>query len=308
MKKFFTLLCLAVLGACGNEQQAGVSSPTSADVPSVYVVNYPLAWMVDTLAGGQVKVGFPVPPGEDPAFWEPDIPTVLEYQQADLVLLNGANYAAWVAKVSLPGASVVDTSRAYRERLIAVSAESAHSHGPEGEHSHGKLAFTTWLDLELAGMQLQAVAEALGSILPEQWVALQREQLIIQAQLAELDAQMLALGRKLDGAPVLYSHPVYQYLQQRYQLNGSALHWESDVMPDDRQWQLLEQRLQTHPAKLMFWEARPLPAVVEKLQGLGVQVVVYEPAGNRPSQGDFLLIMAANLAALEAALQAQGSG
>ena len=79
-------------------------------------------------------------------------------------------------------------------------------------------------------------------------------------------------------------------------------------MPDERQWQKLEQLLLEHPARLMFWEGRPLPAVAERLEALGLQLVVYEPVGNRPARGDFLSVMAANIAALEAAVQAQGSG
>ncbi|MEZ5582781.1 MAG: hypothetical protein R3F37_08445 [Candidatus Competibacteraceae bacterium] len=33
------------------------------------------------------------------AFWQPSIATLGEYQQADLILLNGVNYARWVNKV-----------------------------------------------------------------------------------------------------------------------------------------------------------------------------------------------------------------
>jgi zinc transport system substrate-binding protein len=142
MRNFLMLWSLTLLLAgCADEPGAGTPKGQAANaVPSVYTVNYPLAWMAGELSGDLVAVSFPAPAGEDPAFWEPDVDTILQYQQADLVLLNGANYASWVAKVSLPSGTLVDTSASYRDRLITLKSGPSHSHGPGEEHSHGDLA------------------------------------------------------------------------------------------------------------------------------------------------------------------------
>ena len=68
----------------------------------VYTVNYPLEYFARRIGGDRVVVEFPAPADIDPAFWNPGAATVVSYQEADLVLLNGATYAKWVAKVSLP--------------------------------------------------------------------------------------------------------------------------------------------------------------------------------------------------------------
>ena len=304
MRKLLAITLL-LLGACG--QQDSGSGNTSAEGPAgegvavIYTVNYPLAWMARTLAGDAARVIFPAPAGEDPAFWQPDTATLLQFQQADLVLLNGANYARWVAGVSLPASRLLDTSAAYRDQLLAVEAAPVHSHGPGGEHSHGDLAFTTWLDLELARGQLQAVAAALQQLLPGEAGAIAKRLQVLDSELGALDARLVTLGRQLGAAPLLYSHPVYQYLQRRYQLNGRALHWEPDQFPEEAHWSELESLLQTHPARLMLWEAAPGPEVTERLAALGVTVVVFAPMANRPGQGDFKTGMEANIAALEAA-------
>jgi hydrogenase/urease accessory protein HupE len=67
----------------------------------IYAVNYPLAYFSERIAGDLADVTFPAPPGVDSAFWMPDSETIVAYQSADLILLNGADYAGWTKDVSL---------------------------------------------------------------------------------------------------------------------------------------------------------------------------------------------------------------
>ncbi len=69
--------------------------------------------------------------------------------------------------------------------------------GPGGEHSHGELAFTTWLDLDLAQQQLQAVAAALQRLLPAESAAIEQRRASLQRELGSMDARLTALGRLL---------------------------------------------------------------------------------------------------------------
>ena len=303
MRKLLVIVFCVLVG-CGQDpaSKPDPAANNGGGKPLVFTVNYPLAWMAEQLAGASATVVLPAPADVDPAYWQPDIATLLQFQQADLVLLNGAGYAKWLAGASLPASRLVDTSLAYRDQLLVVDSAPVHSHGPQGDHSHGDLAFTTWLDLQLAQQQASVVAQALQRLLPEESAAIDLRLATLQKVLADLDARLLALGAKLDGAPLLYSHPVYQYLQRRYRLSGEALHWEPDQTPDDTQWLELAKILRDHPAQFMLWEEQPLPAVAARLAQLGINVVVFTPLANRPKQGDFSANMEANVQALEAAL------
>ncbi len=89
--------------------------------PTVYVVNYPLQYFAERIGAEQVRVVFPAPADEDPAFWKPDVETIAAFQAADLILINGAGYAKWLKTASLPKSKVIDTSRAFQGGLYRNS-------------------------------------------------------------------------------------------------------------------------------------------------------------------------------------------
>lgn len=296
--------------ACGGpaEKKTPDSEPAAETSPlSVFVVNYPLASFAERIGGDAVAVTFPAPAGEDPAHWSPDPETVAAYQGADLILLNGADYAKWVAQASLPSAKLVDTGAAYADRLIPLEESVTHAHGPEGEHAHGGLAFTTWLDPTLALEQARVIAAAFSDARPGQADAFRERLALLEADLDALDARLEAAVTALGDTPVVFSHPVYRYLEARYGLNGHSAHWEPDTEPSERQWTELAHRVNHHPARWMLWESEPLPSVAARLGELGIESVVFDPCGNVPAEGDYLSVMRSNADRIETAWKAPTS-
>jgi zinc transport system substrate-binding protein len=268
-------------------------------------VNEPLRSFARRIGAEQVEVSFPVPPGIDPADWSPGAETLADYQSADLILLNGAGYASWVARASLPRAALVDTSAAARDDLIEIREGATHQHGPDGEHRHLGTAFSTWLDPKLATLQARSVAAAFQATRPESADAFRANLAGLEAELASLDARLAQATSRLEGQPVLFSHPVYQYFERRYGLEGRSLDWEPDAQPDAAAWAALDAVLARHPARLILWEAEPLGETRRALEERGVRSVVFAPGGGRSAAGeDWLALMAENAARLEQALQA----
>lgn len=290
-----TLAFLSLLLAAG--------SPAVADEPVlVYTVNYPLAYFAQRIGGDSVRVVFPAPPDVDPAFWQPDPDTIRTYQTADIVLLNGADYAKWVSSASLPRRRLVDTSRAVAERIVETGAGVVHSHGPGGEsHGHTGTAFTLWLDPTLAMAQTAAIESALTRARPSSATAFESGRVALDADLAALDGSFQRAFASLGDEPLLASHPVYQYLQRRYDLTIDALLWEPDVTPDEDDWRDLDALADAGGARWMLWEDEPTAATRSGLAERGIGVVVVRPLGNRPGDGDYLDGMRANVAAIERA-------
>jgi zinc transport system substrate-binding protein len=244
---------------------------------------------------------FPAPPDEDPAFWQPTDTVIGWFQDADIILMNGASYSKWAEKASLPAAKLVDTSAGFKADLIEVKDAVTHSHGPGGDHSHGGVAFTTWIDFAQASAQASAVRVALGKVLPQASAKLDAALKALTDDLGALDTRMKAVGSRMKNAPVVASHPVYQYLARRYGMNLKAVLWEPETVPDDKAIAELKAILASHPAKWMIWEGEPAKESVEKLSALGVASLVFDPCGNAPEDGDFISVMKSNVAALEKA-------
>ena len=283
------LLFLFILLWSSNIAFAAASTPLT-----IYTVNYPLAYFTERIGGDHVQVVLPVPEDVDPAFWEPDKVTVRQFQKADLIILNGAGYTKWTRKVSLPMLRMIDTSRAFKENLIKIETNVTHTHGPGGDHSHGGTAFTTWLDFSQASMQAEAIYNALILKLPAPKEYFTKNFEELKRELLELDNQMKAIGERLVQAPLFASHPIYQYLARRYNMNIRMMMWEPDEDPGGNDWKHLQEITKEHPSRWMIWEGEPLPASVEKLQDMGIGSLVFTPCMNRPETGNFMEVMLRN--------------
>jgi len=293
-----TVITFALAGAGASSVAAATGGKLT-----VYVVNYPLQHFAERIGGDHVEVFFPAPEDEDPAYWNPDTATVTAYQKADLILLNGAGYAKWVKKVSLPRAKMVDTSRGFRDQFITSREIATHTHGPEGSHAHESLAFTTWLDFALAAEQARAIADAFGRKTPSKRDVFEKNYAALEQELAELDRRVREIAGADPSRPLVASHPVYQYLAKRYGLNIRSVHWEPDEVPGPEEWSELRALLREHPAKWMIWEGEPSVEVAAALDTMAVGSLVYDPVANAPAEGDFLTVMERNITGLERAFR-----
>jgi zinc transport system substrate-binding protein len=271
------------------------------DELTVYTVNYPLAYFAQRIGAEHVHTVYPAPPDIDPAFWQPDSADIAGFQQADLILLNGAGYAKWLDRASLPQRKLANTSVAFQHDTIRVEAAVTHQHGPGGEHSHAGTAFTTWLDFSQAVEQARAVKQALVKKRPQHAQAFTHNFRLLEQELVSLDEHVKnVVSRKPDMA-LLASHPVYQYLARRYKINLKSVLWEPDSIPDQAQWQALQHLLRTHQAKWMLWEGTPEPQSVKRLEAAGIGSLIFDPCANTPEAGDFISVMKRNIMELEKA-------
>lgn len=281
-----------------------VRQPTHAK-KRVAVVNYPLQYFTKRIAGDQVEVFFPVPREEDPAFWKPQDKDIEEYQRADLILLNGADYEKWLPGAVLPLTRQVVTSQAFADRYVKNGEVVTHSHGPQGMHSHGLVDFNTWMDPKQAALQAQSIHDELARLLPEATKDFDANLKALQKDLTEIDAAIQQASAQLGNSPLLGSHPVYQYAARRYGWNLKSVHWEPDEMPSDEEWQKFEKLYRDHPGKIMIWEEDPLPTVAERLRKMGIEPIAFETCASEPERGDYLTAMKSNAARLAAAMTAK---
>lgn len=277
------------------------SKPT--DKLTIYVVNYPLKYFAERIAGDHAKVVFPAPAEGDTAYWMPDTKIISEYQNADLIFLNGAGYARWVSKVSLPRSKVFNTSASFKDQYIITKEAVTHSHGPTGKHAHENVAFITWLDFNLASKHAKAIAEVLGRKRPALQATFQKNYASLESDLLGLDREIKAVVARNLSKRFVVSHPVYDYLARRYGLNIRSVHWEPEERPSEGQWLELRNMLKGYPAKCMIWEGAPMKESVERLKNVGLESLVFDPCGNTPAKGDFMSVMKQNVTNLRPAFE-----
>jgi zinc transport system substrate-binding protein len=264
----------------------------------VVVSNYPLYFFASRIADGvdsAPEIVFPDIEG-DPASWIPNAEQIQIMQSADAVILNGAGAESWLDLITIDRRRLVDTSASISDRLITLDDSVQHQHGPEGEHSHQGTAFTTWLDPQLAIAQAQSVTSTLIELAPSGETGFRNNMAKLEQELTQLDLQLAEVFAQLQDRPVLFSHPVYQYLQHHYNINGQSLHWEPDQEPSTSAWIAMQRLNSTHKAKIMIWEVEPLISTAQRLSDAGVISVHFYTAANKPDQGDYLSVMRANAA------------
>jgi len=286
------ILAVFVLLSCGekkNQQEINTSLK-----PKVAVVNYPLNYFTNRIADNIVDVVYPVPGDIDPAYWEPEPQQVELYQDADLIILNGADYAKWIEKVSLPKTKIINSSLAIKDNYLKLQEGITHSHGPKGEHEHEGFAFTTWLNFKYSILQAESVKNALIKLLPDSKDKFVKNFMFLKDDLEKLDKRMTEITSNIS-KPIIASHPVYQYLAEGYNINIISVHWEPTDIPDEIEWEKFDKILKEHPTNIMIWEDEPLPKVKQELLKRGIQVVVFNPGANTPANGDFLDLMKTNI-------------
>ncbi|MEO1238966.1 MAG: metal ABC transporter substrate-binding protein [Pseudomonadota bacterium] len=257
------------------------------DRAQIFAVNKALQYFAQRLIGDDADVVFPVPEGVDPSFWRPSINDISAIQSSDLILLNGAGFATWIDRVSLPRSRLVNTGSAFKDQLI-VTESITHSHGDGGEHSHDGLASYTWLDPILAIAQADAVAGALAgrALAPPEDVYARFADL--RDGLEQLDRFALDALLPAQGVAMIATHPRYQYFARRYGLSVTSLEWEAGAMPSEAELAELGNLASAEDARVLIWEAEPPVAAKEAAAAMGLKNVVFEPWAGAGSGDSFI--------------------
>lgn len=224
------------------------------------------------------------PSDQDPSVWTPDSSTLSRYQEASLIVLNGAQFEQWLNRVSLPPSRTLETAEGFREQWLHYPQAVTHQHGPEGEHSHEGIDGHTWLDPLSALEQTQEILNRLKQDLPQYRKLLTANAATLKEQLERLHQQWsnFATDLKASTRPVQIwaSHPAYQYLARRYQLPITSFDFspEQPITPEALK-ALLTQRasLATETHLVLWWEATPTSEVQEALKDLHFSATVLVP-------------------------------
>ncbi|MGK0188448.1 MAG: zinc transport system substrate-binding protein [Verrucomicrobiales bacterium] len=257
---------------------------------------YPAQYFTKRIGGALVDVTCPVPSDEDPIFWMPDAGAIQQYQAADMIVLNGAGFAKWIDKVSLPQSRILDTALPLESELIKFEDTVEHSHGKEGSHAHEGIDGHTWLDPLNAKVQAGEIRNALILRMPDAHEILEANFVALAADLDALDEQLKEIAAA--GMPHLFgSHPAYNYIARRYGWQIVNLELDPGAAPDAKTVAAIREKMKLHPATHLLWESEPGASIADFLETeVGLKSLIFSPCELQDARGaDYLTVMRQNI-------------
>jgi zinc transport system substrate-binding protein len=273
---FLTFACLFMVVGC-------TQSTSSTARKKIVVDSFVLEDYVNDLIGGEAELIFPVPDGVSPEDWKPTSADIALIQSADLILLNGGSTSEWSKSASVPAAKTVDTSAAYKDKMISVEEGVAHVHGDGQEHKHTGVLGTTWFDRELAFQQLEATQNALKKLLPGLTDTIDQNGAELENRMDITYTGIAGNCTNFKNHRFVGSHPVYHYFARSLGLNFSYVIWEPQNVPTAEQ---LEELKKLNP-NVFVWEDTPNPEADKAVQALNIETIVLRPLSGKVKDSYF---------------------
>jgi zinc transport system substrate-binding protein len=260
---------------------------------TVFTSFYPLYDFTEKIAGGKATVVNLVPAGTEPHDYELSTTDIKNLADADLLIVNGLGLESWIGSVE----SSLDVTVAYASEGITAMQVN----GVDDPH--------IWLSPKRARAMMENIEKALSLADPDN-ASFYVENYEKYAVL--LDAIDLKYGETLSASErkdIVVAHAAFGYLASDYSLNQIAIEGLSaDSEPDAATLAEIIDYVNDNHVTTIFYEELVSPAVAESIASeTGAATAVLNPLEGLTeaelAEGeDYFTVMAANLLALEVAL------
>lgn len=219
MKKRFSRSRVPIVGAfcVAVALGAGACAPSEkADRPIVLVSVPPQAYFVERLAGDLVQVEVMVPPGANPATYEPSMAQLRSVARGQLYFKVGHPHfpfeSTWLAHLleSNPHLEAIDGSAG-----LEIGREDPH----------------VWTSPRNAAVMARIYAQALSELLPQDEGAIRGNLQQFEEEIAALDLEISELLGEENKRKFLVFHPAWGYFAADYGLTQTAIE-EDGKEPD----------------------------------------------------------------------------
>ncbi len=287
-------------GASTGVDTAGQASGTLEVVTGLY----PLAFVVERVAGQRVEVHNLTQPGAEPHDLELTPRQVGSLAEADLVVYEQGLQPAVDEAVTQSGAtSVLDTTSVVPLQPLGGPV---HDHGDEGGHTDAEeqgLDPHVWLDPTNLATIADAVAGRLADADPEHAADYRAGAAGLRQDLDDLDAAYRRGLADCTRTEFVTTHAAFGYLARRYGLQQVGISGLSpDAEPEPRQLARAGAFVQAHHVRTIYYETLVSPAVARTVAAeTGARVSVLDPLeslDDSSAGSDYLEVMRSNLATL----------
>src|SRR5882724_4974468 len=192
-------------------------------------------------------------PDQDPHLFEASPSVARELADAKIVIMNGADYDPWVAKML--------AANKVRDRTVIVVADLVHKKAGDNPH--------LWYDPATMPTVAKALAAKLGEVDPDHKADYDARLATVEASLKSIADKAAAIKAKHAGAPVTASEPVFGYMAEALGLTMRNERFQLSVMndtePSARDVAAFEDDLKQHKVKVLFYNSQTTDPQTEKL-------------------------------------------
>jgi len=279
MKRTFSLIflallvCLPVFAGGQSETQGSAGQTGAAPTLRVFVSIPPQVYFLKTIGGARVSVQTMVPPGVEPATYDPTPRQIADLSNSQLYFAIGLPFEKTLIpkiKSTMPAVTVVDTQAGVPLRSFAQNT-SGSAAAEQGTDPH------IWLAPELVKIQGATIERALVAADPAGGA-------VYKAGLAKLDAQMDSLHAEIaaslsgeKGKSFLVFHPAFGYFADEFGLKQVSIEVEGKA-PGPKQLANLIAEAKRLKVKTVFVEPQFDQSRAKVVaDSIGARVVVINP-------------------------------
>lgn len=241
----------------GQSQQEPVPPSNNMNKLRVIASFFPLYDFARNVGGDRADVSVMVPAGIEPHDWEPTPRDIVDAENADMIVYNGAGFESWVSGINAK--FTVDTSRGIQlieggqeedggdtANMTAITTTNANNtinnnattitaeEGIEGGSEESNLDPHIWLDPVLAKKQVEAIRDGFVQIDPANSDYYHQN---AQSYIADLDSLDSFIRSELSNCTLndfIAFHDSFSYFANRYNLTQHSVHGvspEGDILP-----------------------------------------------------------------------------
>ena len=233
-----------------------------------------LADLARSAAGENAEVSALAGPDVDPHGFSPSPADARRCAEADVLVMNGHGFDAWMEKLARSGGGkarlVLATQGVATIRARAAHAHGSHAHGHSHGHSHGHGVVDphVWQDASRAAQMVRAIGRGLGEARPASSQAIAAQASRAADELMALDRWIAALFAPIpkEKRRIFTSHDAFAYFGARYGVEFRAPRGvanEGEPSPADLARIIRDIRREN--AKVLFLENVSSPRVIEQV-------------------------------------------
>ncbi len=278
---FFSVLSLF---AGGTAESSGDDSRQD-----VFVSILPQTYLVEKIGGERVSVEVMVPPGKNPATYEPTPRQVSALGAADVFFTIGVAFEDAflpVIESNLPGLPVIAGDGGITKRTIEDhdhgDEEEGHDHeeeGPDQEEEEGHEAPDPhiWMDPLLMKQQAQTIRDALIELDPEGESIYTTGYAAAAEELDSLHGHLTEVLAPHRGESLFVYHPAFGYFADRYGLTQVSIETGGKEPTPAQLEAIIEHALEEHIQIIFVQPEFPVKSAQAVAKAIGGTVIPVTP-------------------------------